>query len=175
MEWLDDGIQFDYSSIDGDRAEWWHLYTANVSLKRAALERVGGFDEERFPFGYEDLDLGRRLHDALGLRLRFNPAARAEHLSHVTLESWKSRVGRIAESERRFVETYPDADAHFHRLFSEAVGHPRASGRAARLAGVVPRWVPVVGPWLRDGASWYFRQELADGFLSAWERRSGPK
>jgi GT2 family glycosyltransferase len=173
MEWLDTGIQFDHRTIVGDEAEWWHFYTANLSVKRAALEQVGGFDEERFPFLYEDLDLGRRLHDAVGLRLRFDRAATAEHLSTVTLETWKGRLGRLAESERRFVERYPEADPYFHRIFSEAMRHPRASGRSARLAEVVPRWVPVLGPRLREGASWYFRQELAEGFLAAWESSAG--
>ena len=71
MRWLEDGVQFDYGSISGTRAAWWHLYTGNVSLKRAALEGVEGFDED-FHILYEDLDLGLRL-DAQGLELVVRP------------------------------------------------------------------------------------------------------
>ena len=173
MRWVDDGRQFDYGSIDGENAHWWHLYTANVSVKRSLLARVGGFDEVRFPFGYEDLDLGRRMYDATGFRLLYNCRARAEHLAPVTLEDWHRRIGRIASSERRFVETYPDADAYFHRLFSEAASRPPARGRGARLACIVPRWVPVVGARVHASADWHFRQALAPGFLAGWESTSG--
>ena len=37
MEWLDDGVQFDYGRIEGTEAGWWHFYTANVSVKRVLL------------------------------------------------------------------------------------------------------------------------------------------
>jgi glycosyltransferase involved in cell wall biosynthesis len=169
MRWVDDGRQFDYGSIRGHEAHWWHLYTANVSVKRSLLEHVGGFDEVRFPFGYEDLDLGRRMYDTAGFRLLYNRRASAEHLAPVTLEDWQRRIGRIAMSERRFVETYPDADAYFYKLFSEAAALPPARSRGARLAGLVPRWVPLLGPRVHASADWYFRQALAPGFLEAWE------
>ena len=42
------------------RPGWGHLYGANVSIKRAFVERVGGFDEERLPYLYEDLDWAYR-------------------------------------------------------------------------------------------------------------------
>ena len=67
MAWLDRGIQTDYGSIAGDRAGWGHFYTTNLSLKTSFAEP---FDED-IPFLYEDLDLGRRLHDR-GLDLRYD-------------------------------------------------------------------------------------------------------
>ena len=68
MRWLEHGIQFDFGSIAGSDASWAHLYSSNVSLKRAFLQRLGGFDAERFPYGHEDLDLGIRGRD-LGMRV----------------------------------------------------------------------------------------------------------
>src|SRR5204862_2528736 len=56
MRWLEHGIQFDYPNIEGTEAGWGRFYTANVSVKRALVERVGGFEEDALPFGYEDLD-----------------------------------------------------------------------------------------------------------------------
>jgi glycosyltransferase involved in cell wall biosynthesis len=57
MRWLDRGWQFDYHGIAGVEAGWGRFYTANVAVKRTLLERVGGFDEEAFPFHDEDLDI----------------------------------------------------------------------------------------------------------------------
>ena len=60
MHWLEHGVQFDYPAIDGIEAGWGRFYGANVSAKRELVERVGGFDEVRLPYGYEDLDFGYR-------------------------------------------------------------------------------------------------------------------
>ena len=80
------------------------FYTANVSVKRSMLELVHGFDEERFPFGYEDTDIGYRM-SRHGFRLLYNPAARAQHLHAPTLEEWSRRVVRIARAERLWTST----------------------------------------------------------------------
>ncbi len=53
---------------------------AALLLRRAALERVGGFDERIFLYG-EDVDLSWRLRDA-GFRLRYAPRAVARHYSY---------------------------------------------------------------------------------------------
>jgi glycosyltransferase involved in cell wall biosynthesis len=62
--------------------------SANLAVRRAALERVGGFDETLGPGTWaasaEDLDLFDRLFRA-GLSGLFEPAALAEH------EQWRSR------------------------------------------------------------------------------------
>ena len=172
MRWLERGIQFDYGSIPGIEAAWWHLYSCNVSIKRQLVERVGGFDEEAFPFGHEDLDLGRRLADH-GLRLLYNPAARGEHLRSDSLDSFRARIPRIANSEAAFVARWPEAKPYFRDLFAEAAAR-RARGRAARLAPVVPEWVPWLGPRVWASADTRFRQALAPDYARAWtEAQSG--
>lgn len=169
MRWLDRGVQFQFSAIAGEWAGWAHLYSANVSLKRALLERSGGFDEEAFPFLYEDLDLGRRLAD-LGLRLRYDREAVAEHLHAPTLEGYAERLAAIAPAERRFVARYPDVRPYFHDLFSEAAAIPAGRGRGARLAPWIPPWVPLAGRAVRRRAELSYRQALAPTFLDAWAR-----
>ena len=169
MRWLDRGVHFHFSAIAGDWAGWGHLYTANVSLKRSLLERSGGFDEEAFPFLYEDLDLGRRLAD-LGLRLRYDREAVGEHLHAPTLEDYAERVAAIAPAERRFVARYPDVRPYFHDLFSEAAAIPAGRGWGARLAPWVPPRVPLAGPAVRRRAELSYRQALAPAFLDAWAR-----
>ncbi|MEA2494723.1 MAG: hypothetical protein QOJ29_2634 [Thermoleophilaceae bacterium] len=165
MTWLDQGIQFDYGSIQGEQAGAGHFYTANVSLKRMMLERVGGFDEERFPFLYEDIDLGMRLTDA-GFRLLFNRAARAEHLHQPRIEDWRARMRLVAPAERRWIEAHPDQKAYFHDLFADALARDPASERGRKLFPL--RRLPGIGPRISASADLYFRQQLADAFMEAW-------
>lgn len=169
MCWLDQGLQFGFRSIDGREATLSHFYSANVSVKRAMLELVGGFDEASFPFGYEDTDLARRMQPH-GFRLLYNPDARGEHLHAVTLDGWHRTVARIAQAERRFVRRYPEATPFFLNLFTREDQHVRWRALGARLAPIVPATLPWLGPrvWARARAA--YRQELAPSFLAAWAR-----
>lgn len=165
MRWLEHGIQFDYPSIRGEAA-WWHLYTANASLKRSRLEEVGGFDED-FRFGYEELDLAKRL-DEVGLRVIYRPAAVVEHLHAATIEDWRQRMRVVAAAERQFVKKHPGTEPYFLQMFEAALDRPPARGRAARLVGRVPRGFPLLGGRVWGSADAYFTQQLAPAFLEAW-------
>lgn len=167
MRFLESGIQFDFDRIEGDEAGWGRLYASNVSLKRELLDRAGGFDEA-FTFPYEDLELGRRLHD-LGLRLLWAPEAEAEHLHAPTVDEYAARMAATAVAERRMVAKHPDVPAYFHRMFTAAPAD-RASGRGERLARWVPRRVPWLGPRVHASAEAAWRRRLGEAFLSAWER-----
>jgi glycosyltransferase involved in cell wall biosynthesis len=168
MVWLDEGIQFDYESITGTEAGPGHFYTSNVSVARAMLERTAGFDEERFPFGYEDIDLGMRLFDA-GLRLLYNAEARAQHLHEPRLEHWRSRMITQAQAERAWIERYPGEKAYFRDLFEWTLDHPEGQGRIARLLRWIPRGTPLVGEVVWKRADFYFRRQLAEPFMRGWD------
>lgn len=177
MRWLDHGIQFDYPSIRGTEAGWGRFYTAHVSVKASLIGRVGGFDEERFPFGYEDLEFAYRA-SKIGLRVLYNPRAVVDHLRPMTLEFWQRRVRRIAVAEHRFVSIYPEMPAYFHAMFSEALRFPPATGRGVSLLPYVPRGLPWIGARVWASADRYFKQAMAPHFLEAWaeaERRDGPE
>lgn len=170
MKWLDQGIQFDYATIDGVEAGPGHFYTANVSLKRSMLERAGGFDEDRFPFLYEDIDLGLRLAEH-GFRLLYNEHAAAEHLHQPRLEDWTGRMERIARAERRWIERHPDQRPYFHDRFADALRRPPVRGRKGRLLmGVIPRSTPIVGESVWANGDLYYRQQLGKPFMDAWDR-----
>jgi len=175
MRVLERGLQFDYGALpDGADAGWGRFYTANASLKRAVLERVGGFDELRLPFLYEDLDLAKRIHDAgPGLTLRYRRAASAEHDAPMTLEGWRERVAKIAVAERAFVALHPDVPAYFHALFTRAANAPPARGRGARLAPLIPPRTPWLGPRVWASAEARYLQALAPRFLEAWDQSGG--
>jgi GT2 family glycosyltransferase len=169
MRWLEEGVQFDYPSIQGIEAGWGRFYGANVSVKRRLVERVGGFDEERLPYGYEDLDFGYR-GSRLGLRVLYNRRAVVEHLRPMTLEFYKRRIRRTAAAERQFIRLHPELPPYFHRMFTHAASLPRGRGRGVRLVRWVPRWVPWLGPRVWTSADLAFKQALAGPFLEAWEQ-----
>ena len=170
MRWLERGVQFDYPAIEGTDAGWGRFYTANVSLKRALLERSGGFDEERLPYLYEDIDLGYRLN-ALGLRLLYNRRAVGEHLHEMTLDTLIERMPRLAAAERRFVELHPEIEPYFFNLFSGA-GEP-GKARSLHVARVVPRWVPWLGEMVWRRVGYACVEALAPSFMRAWDEAGG--
>ncbi|MFN2544478.1 MAG: glycosyltransferase family 2 protein [Actinomycetota bacterium] len=167
MRWLDEGMQFDFGTIDGARAAWWHFVAANASVKKELLGPAGGFDE-RFRFGYEEMDLAYRLNE-LGLRLGYDPRAEVEHLHPPTLDGWRLRMRLVARAERQFVSKHADMQPYFLPIFERAAAAPRLRGRAARLARFVPRRVPKLGPLVWDHAELWFAQQLAPAFLGAWD------
>jgi glycosyltransferase involved in cell wall biosynthesis len=169
MQWLEHGYQFDYGAIRGDEASWAHFYTSNISLPRALLEEVGGFDEQRFPFLYEDLDLGYRLNER-GFRLLYNRRAMAGHLHPTTIDEWRGRMAATATAERRWVAYHPDMPAYFHDKFAEVMEMLPSNGRAARLLRWIPPHAPVIGGPIWKRGDTYYRQQLAPAFLDQWER-----
>ena len=169
MRWLDEGIQFDYGSIQGTEASWAHLYGANGSMKRALVERTGGYDEERLPYLYEDLDFAYRAKDH-GLRVIYNPRALVDHLRPgMTLEFWREKARRMAASERAFVAIHPEMEPWFFNKFSAVAKRQPVRGRGAKLAPFVPESVPWLGPRVWKATRQFYEQELAGPFLEAWE------
>ncbi|UTI62690.1 glycosyltransferase [Paraconexibacter antarcticus] len=167
MRFLEEGAQFDYAHMEAGDAGWGRLYTSNVSFKRGLLEAVGGFDED-FTFGYEDLEIGRRMHDR-GLRLMYDPQIRAEHLHPTTLADWERRMAAAAPAERMMVAKHPDVKPYFHDALRGWRGQA-SSARMAALAERIPAAVPVVGPRVHAAARAHWKVTLADAFFAGWER-----
>lgn len=169
MKWLDRGVQFSYHAVKGDEGHWALLYGANSSIKRELLEKTGGYDEERLPYLYEDLDFGYRAQE-FGLRVIYDRKAIVDHWRPMTLEVWQSRAPMLAATEWQFHQLHPDVDPWFHRMFTDAASKPPSGTKARELARWVPEWVPWLGPrvWRRADIQW--RQEIAPHFLGAWER-----
>ena len=166
--WVEDRT-FHFTEIEGDEAGYGRLYTANVSFKRALLEAVDGFDAEGLPFGYEDIDLGLRMHREHGLRLMYAREALGLHLHEMTLDGWRRRVVWLASAERAFCEKHPDARPWWWQYFSKYAHIPRSRGRLARLAGAVPPWVPWLGPRVWRSYDISVHQALAPLFFEAWD------
>jgi glycosyltransferase involved in cell wall biosynthesis len=169
MKWLDDGVQFNFVALKGDQGSWANLYGANSSIKRSFLERVGGYDEERFPYLYEDIDWGYRAHEH-GLRVIYNRRAIVDHWRPMSVDVWKARAPMLAATEYQFCKLHPDIEPWFWRMFDEAARSGPAGKKAQRLVRWVPRWVPWLGPELWKRADMQWRQAIAPHFLEAWER-----
>jgi len=107
---------------------------ACLMLRRAALERLGGFDENYQPAWFEDVDLCRRIW-SLGGRILFEPGA-------VFVHQGGSSLRRL---------TPPEFLQYFHtnqlRYFYKHHGH--AHGRRVRR-------LVILGMYLRSAASLFF-------------------
>lgn len=166
QRWLNwSGTQFDYHTIQGDEAGWGRLYSSNVSLKRALFEKVGGFDEE-FMFGYEDIELGLRLHEA-GLRLLYEPEARVWHVHRYEWPAIERRFRLVGGGEYLMVRKHPDFPPYFLRKLSL---HPPVAPFSP-WPWVVD-YVPDRFPSLRRNSqrradAWYSKQ-LAAPFIAGW-------
>jgi glycosyltransferase involved in cell wall biosynthesis len=167
MEWLDDGVLFDYGRIEGTEAGWWHFYTANVSVKRSLLQRTGGFDAQRFPYLYEDLDLAYRLSKE-GFHLRYDPDARAEHLLAPSLDAWRKRMPVLAKAEHAFVARHPELPPYFRDRFATITTDPPTRGLTGRLQPLIPLATPWLGARAWVSAKERAARELARRYLEAW-------
>jgi GT2 family glycosyltransferase len=173
MRWLEAGYQTDYGRLDaGGEPSWGDFTTTQVSVKRSLLERAGGFDQARFPFLYEDTDLGYRLH-RLGLRLHYEPRARAEHLHRPTPAQWRERMAVVAAAERRFAELHGEPPWFAERM-REAIGAPPPRPRLARALRPLGRagWRRAA-VWADHQLDLHHRRLLAPAFLAAWDAASG--
>jgi glycosyltransferase involved in cell wall biosynthesis len=83
--------------------------TCNVSVRKSALEAVGGFDEQFDLYGWEDTELGLRLR-AFDVARSFAWDAYLWHIKPPQTESIEAALGRTLEKARmaaRFVRKSP--------------------------------------------------------------------
>ncbi|MHB8670310.1 MAG: glycosyltransferase [Acidimicrobiales bacterium] len=162
VRWLDwSGTQFEFASIAGKEAGFGHFYSCNVSLKRSLFLAAGGFDED-FTYYYEDLDLGWRLAER-GLRLAYEPDARANHLHDYDWPGLEQRVRGLAQGERLMARKHAWFEPHFAERARRALVQRRVGAWWPLLADRVD-----IGPVRRLGDRWYW-QQLGPTFLDAWD------
>lgn len=113
MRWLEaSGTQFGYGSLsDGQCAGYGYLYTSNVSVKRAFVERTGERFDERLRF-CEDSEWGLRLSHR-GFELRYNERALGAHLHPTTMDSSLRRMRALGEAAATLRERSPE---NFQRI-----------------------------------------------------------
>jgi GT2 family glycosyltransferase len=82
-----------------------HIWSAQVSVRRSAWERVGGFDSSFWEYGGEDTDFGLRVA-ALGVRFLFEPRALSYHLHEVSHRSLRDQAYQEGRSIIRLSEKH---------------------------------------------------------------------
>lgn len=166
--WLDwSRSQFDYASIDGDRAQWWHLYSSNVSLKRPFFLASGGFDEDFHRAAYEDIDLGYRLSQR-GLDLRYNPAALAHHLHGYDWTTLTRRWHTTGVAERQMSRKHEWFQPFFHDRARRALGYDPVSPLWPALARRSERVPTRLRRVLEERTNGWYDQQLSAPFLGGW-------
>ncbi len=116
MEWLiQSGWQFGYPKIEQYAGNYLpeniqHLftYTSNISVPTEVAKRTP-FREDTKLYGWEDVEWGMRLR-ASGVRVFFEPEAKAWHHHVITLEESLRRMEAIGESVVRMNEAVPGFD-----------------------------------------------------------------
>jgi glycosyltransferase involved in cell wall biosynthesis len=107
--------------------------TGHFSAPRGVLEDAEGFDASIARYGFEDIDLGYRLHRA-GVRITYLPAARSIHRAYMTdLGRYLARQREAGLVARQLAERYPDGP---FREYLRVDGPPRL-GLGASPAGLV--------------------------------------
>jgi glycosyltransferase involved in cell wall biosynthesis len=97
---------------------WKYFSTNNSSVPRLHLEKIGLFDEDFVTYGFEDLELGYRLHRDLNLEFVFVEKARSSHIHYHDLDDvlgkkYLSGRSSLAIMFRKHPETR--AMLRFHR------------------------------------------------------------
>ena len=116
----DKGIFNPYSIACNKPMDFSYYHTGNVSTSRKLLSEVGGFNEEFFVYGMEDIELGYRLEQT-GCRMAPGPAATAQHEYFPTYKQFSERCQQAGYSLGKLIELHPE----LRRRFTENGGEPR--------------------------------------------------
>lgn len=102
------GWQFGFSLIDNPgNVPFNYFYTSNLSIRRDFFLESGGFDESFQEYGWEDIELSRRLK-AQGMRIVYNSRAKAFHYHVISIETFIERQRRVGFSAWTFYRKHPD-------------------------------------------------------------------
>lgn len=108
-----------------------HLYTANASFRRAAVQQVGGFNPHLYTG--EDVDLSWRIQLQLELRLAYAPSAVVYHQHRTTRQA-------LARQYRQ----YGFGEIMLDTLYRGQPGYPRQPGfqvrRILQQCSALPRY-----------------------------------
>ena len=144
MRWLEDGGPlFAFNQIDDPQSVApEHFCTANVSVKRALLERVDGpFNAELKRF--TDVDLGLRLADA-GMKLHFDSALIGWHLRRDTPATTDERMFEVGKAARQLSRLGNS---------TSAIAEPPVDDLKTRAKAVIARIISPIVPLFPEKAA----------------------
>jgi len=112
LRYLRDRRIFNPYSITGGPLDFSYYHTGNVSTSRALLMEAGGFNEEFYIYGMEDIELGYRL-EKLGCRMAHGLDARAEHAYFPTYDQFIQRCEQAGYSLGKLIDLHPELKGRF--------------------------------------------------------------
>jgi glycosyltransferase involved in cell wall biosynthesis len=108
----DKGIFNPYSIACNRPMDFSYYHTGNVSTSTKLLRDVGGFNEEFFVYGMEDIELGYRLEQK-GCRMTPGPTAKVRHEYFPTYGQFVERCQQAGYSLGKLVELHPELRKRF--------------------------------------------------------------
>lgn len=143
-----DSVLFDYldsrgvaKTAPGARVPARYLLTQNVSIPREALERVGGFDEAFEGYGFEDMEIGFRLEDRVGLGFFHLAGAEGVHVHHHTLDDYLEKKRECGRSTLpRLAGLHPGRVAEMGLDVLDLDVRPASPARALLRMGLRGSW-----------------------------------
>jgi glycosyltransferase involved in cell wall biosynthesis len=108
----DKGIFNPYSIACNRPMDFSYYHTGNVSTSRKLLSEVGGFNEEFFVYGMEDIELGYRL-EKKGSKMTPGPAAKALHEYFPTYQQFVARCQQAGYSLGKLIDLHPELRKRF--------------------------------------------------------------
>jgi len=85
---------------------FWYFLTGNISFPKDLIESEGGFSEDFQGYGWEDIELGYRLH-LKNVPLRYLPSAKNYHYHVITDQEDVERHVKKGESAKIFLKKHP--------------------------------------------------------------------
>jgi len=161
------GWQFGFSLIeDSNDVPFNFFYTSNLSMSRRLFLRSGGFDEDFTVYGWEDIELSLRLKE-MGIRIVFNPRARAFHYHPTNLESFAERQHQVGLSACCLLEKHPEMGEFLgvNRMPRQTIRRRLQMGllfQACRLTE--NRQWPDLSRYYPDLLSYWYIRGIVEGF-----------
>jgi len=91
----------------GKKLKWSYFLSGNLSLPKKCLMEAGLFDENFSGYGWEDLELGYRLHQ-MKIPLYYLPSAVNYHHHPVSVEEMSQRKYEMGKSAAHFFRKHPN-------------------------------------------------------------------
>ena len=107
-------------------ADYNFFYTSNISLKRSLMNKFP-FDPKFSGYGWEDIELGYRLHKDAQMKLYYNAFAVGFHFHKMTEDGLAERMRSIGSAVWIIHEKYPELKKvpSFHkRLIFRLISNP---------------------------------------------------
>jgi len=92
---------------------WSYFLTGNLSIPKETIVEAGLFDENFKEYGWEDIELGYRLHN-MGIPLRFLPTALNHHLHPVAKKDFLNIMYKMGKSAIIFYRKHPNLQIKYY-------------------------------------------------------------